>query len=132
MEQNNNSKSNSKRAFILQFPIEMSATEVVAKGEEAGIEFSTSYVWNTRRSVREEDKKQEKVTRSASGTRSSRKAAKVAHKHGYRARATKSVDYVSAPLEELEQQFLQMVLDLGLLRTAQLYESVKAKLEAMG
>jgi len=101
----------------------LSGPEVVAKAKEAGIELSL----NTVHKIRSADK----VRAARKGKAEARKATKRAAKKTARKTANERAQRTNVGANDLEQQFLMIVLDIGLSRAGALLEQVRERARSL-
>jgi hypothetical protein len=103
----------SKTEFVLSFPPETSAAEIIAAGKRQGIKLSTSHVYHT------------KATSKTKGTAAPKAAAPAAPKAAPKAAA-------AAPRSsDDDAAFFELVVRVGLTRAEAMLSDVSAKLKGM-
>jgi hypothetical protein len=122
-----------KTQFILSFPLEMSATEVVNKGKEKGIEFGPKYVWTIRASAR---KKAGRSSQAGSAAAVPSKRPGRPPKNGAVASTAGAPPVANTTLEKpalantadesaLERTLKKLVLDIGRTRAEEVFRRVQ-------
>jgi hypothetical protein len=109
----------SKTSFVLGLPADLSASEVVAKAREAGIELTEKYVYNVRSARRTKGGGEAPKKRTGKAKAS--------------APARKGAPRAPAPVgrSAIENRFVDTALDLGLARAASLLDELRAKVKGL-
>lgn len=103
-------KTPSKTSFVLGFPRDMPAAEVVVKAKEAGIPLTDKYVYNIRASARAAGKTAKK---------------KPGPKPGAKRKAS------GAGNGSVESRFVDLALDVGLARAEEMLRTLRATVKSI-
>lgn len=115
----NSTPAPSKTAFVLGLPHDMPASEVVSKGQEAGISLTDQYVYTIRSLHRA--KSGEPSVRAPRGAKRGRKPASSVEAAPKAAKGSATV----------EAQFVELALDVGLARAESLLSRLRSKAKAI-